>query len=31
MRLYLDMDEFMEWLMKRSESDAVINFVPMAL
>ena len=29
-RLYINMDEFKEWRMKRSESDAVSN-VPMAL
>ena len=30
-RLYINMDEFKEWLMKRSESDAVSNVVAMAL
>jgi transposase-like protein len=30
-RLYINMDEFKEWLMKRNESDAVSNVVAMAL
>ncbi len=30
-RLYINMDEFKEWLMKRHESDAVSNVVAMAL
>jgi len=30
-RLYINMDEFKEWLMKRSESDAVSIVVAMAL
>ena len=30
-RLYINMDEFKEWLIKRSESDAVSNVVSMAL
>jgi transposase-like protein len=30
-RLYINMDEFKEWLVKRSESDVVSNVVTMAL
>ena len=30
-RLYINMGEFKEWLMKRSENDVVSNVVTMAL